>query len=66
MKANTLVVDSGGWVNCPLRGNTNVEVCFGCSFFEDLRDLRWEDGSQSGYKELRCTYRYLPLPVAAG
>ncbi|MFW5899141.1 MAG: hypothetical protein ACOCUN_01585 [Jiangellaceae bacterium] len=65
MKTNTLVVDPGGWVSCPRRGHTNVEVCLGCSFFEDLRDLPSKAGARLGYKELRCSYRRSKLRVAA-
>lgn len=60
MKTNTLVVDPGGWVNCPRRGHINVEACFGCSSFEYLRILRSEAGYQLPYKELRCSYRDRP------
>lgn len=60
MKANTLVVDPGGWVNCPFRGQVNVEVCFACDSFEGLRRLPSETANRLGYRELRCTYRRRP------
>ncbi|HEX6197179.1 MAG TPA: hypothetical protein VFZ37_14800 [Jiangellaceae bacterium] len=68
MSTYALVVDDAGRVNCPARGDTNVELCFSCQWFEDLRDLRSDAGRQFPYKELDCGFRpplYRLFPMSA-
>ncbi len=68
MSTYALVVDDAGRVNCPVRGDTNVELCFGCQWFEDLHDLSSDTGRPLPYKELACGYRpalYRLFPLSA-